>query len=130
MKNLAPSFFVPIGKPESQEDTFATLAAFAGRAAPSLGQRIYSISFRQDGADYVATVGESLHGVRKATTRSRGKAIERTVSVSDPATILAIFPGDPYKVVTDSLPFGNARSAWENPFCSRPTSAVLFSKTG
>jgi len=55
--------------------------------------------------------------------------MELTVSVSIPAMVLAIFPGDPYLVVTDHL-LGNTSigSHLENPFLAgRPRSVVRFS---
>ena len=55
--------------------------------------------------------------------------MELTVSVSIPAMVLAIFPGDPYLVVTDHL-LGNTSvgSHLENPFpAGRPRSVVRFS---
>ena len=45
--------------------------------------------------------------------------------MSDPAVVQAIFPGDPYVVVTDKRPIGTARSKWENPFMAgRPSPAA------
>ena len=46
---------------------------------------------------------------------------------SDFATVLAIFPGVPYRVVIDAPPFGNSRSTWVNPFMAgEPKRTTLF----
>ena len=124
----APSFFVPATSPETQEVMFADLARFAGRPVPGLSERVHSITYIHDGEEWIATVGEPLHGVRYQTTGSKDKKIERGHPVADPAVILAIFPGVPYKVVTNSHPVGNVRSAWENPFfAGQPKSVTCFS---
>ncbi len=42
--------------------------------------------------------------------------------------VLAIFPGTPFKVVTNHRIPGNVRSAWENPFMAgEPKSVAYFS---
>lgn len=89
------------------------LAAACNRPPPLLLQRIFSIVYVHDGVHWTAKVGEQLRG---AKTTNRGGREIRT-PFSDPAIVLAIFPGDPYLVVTNKGPnFGNAKSAWENPF--------------
>lgn len=46
----------------------------------------------------------------------RGEADDVTTRLSDGATVLAIFPGNPYLVVTDAWPMTDRFSGWENPF--------------
>ena len=123
----APAFFVPGATPDTQEYVFAGLAKFANQPVPVPDQRVYSILFDHDQQEWTATVGETLRGIR--LRRVKGGAMELTVSVSIPAMVLAIFPGDPYLVVTDHL-LGNTSvgSHLENPFLAgRPRSVVRFS---
>lgn len=122
-----PSFFVPFAKAEQQESAYAELAAFGGCPIPSPDQRIYSITYAHDGVEWVATVGEQLRGTRRWVTRSKGKKIDHQQPVSDPATVLAIFPGNPHRVVTNHRLAGNLASFWENPFMARPKSVTFFS---
>jgi hypothetical protein len=124
----APAFFLPAATPENQEEMFAELAKWCDRAVPPLAGRIYSITYVHDVAEWTATVGNTLRGVRRRVTRSRGKKIERTELESDPATVLAIFPGEPFMVVTNHGIGGNVGSAWVNPFMAgRPRSVTYFS---
>ena len=123
----APAFFVPGATPDTQEYVFAGLAKFANQPVPVSDPRVYSIVFDHDLLEWTASVGESLRGIR--LRRVKGGAMELTVSVSIPAMVLAIFPGDPYLVVTDDL-LGNTSvgSHLENPFLAgRPRSVVRFS---
>jgi hypothetical protein len=122
----APAFFVPGASPDTQEYVLAGLAKFANQPVPAPNQRVYSIIFEHDEKEWTATVGETLRGIR--LKRVRGRAIELTVSVSVPAMVLAIFPGDPYLVVTDRhLGSKSDGSQWENPFLAgRPRSVVRF----
>lgn len=127
----ARAFFVPPEHPgftlEQQEAAYAEFAAMCHHSVPEPDKRIYSITYRHDGEEWTATVGETLRGVRYKTVRSRGQKIEQRTSVSDLATVLAIFPGDPFFVVTSSRLWGNVRSAWENPFMAgHPTSITYF----
>lgn len=124
----APKFFVPAATPDNQESVYADFARWCGCAVPSPESRIYSITYVHDGEEWTATVGEHLRGIRHRTTRSRGKKIERTQHLSDPAIVLAIFPGVPYMVVTNHRIAGNVGSAWENPFLAgQPKSITYFS---
>ena len=124
----APAFFVPAATPDNVESVYAGFAKWCSRTVPAMDRRIYSITYVHDGEEWTATVGEPLRGIRHRTSRSRGKKIERTVHLSDPAVVLAIFPGDPYMVVTNQRLAGNVGSAWENPFLAgRPESITYFS---
>jgi hypothetical protein len=125
----APAFFVPGATPDDRESVFAGLAKFAAQPVPVIGERVYSITYDHDGEEWMATVGETLRGLRHQRARSKTRTLERPpVSVSDPAVVLAIFPGNPYVVVTDHRFRRNVGSAWENPFyAGRPKSVIHFS---
>lgn len=106
--------FVPEpAKSDKQEEAYAEFARMAGRAIPE--RRIYSITFVHDGEEWMATVGEQLRGIKHRMTRSKRQRLERTTPVSDSAVVLALFPGDPYIVVTDKG-ISQKYSKWENPF--------------
>jgi hypothetical protein len=121
----APPFFVPAATPEGQEFVFVELARLAAQAVPQPSERIYSITYDHDGEEWTATVGESLRGVRRNRRRSKG-SLDREIPLADAALVLAIFPGTPYVVVTDSRPVGRVRS--ENPFIAGvPKSVTRFS---
>jgi hypothetical protein len=124
-----PNFFMPAATLDKVESVYADFARWCGRVVPSPERRIYSITFVHDGEEWTATVGESLKGKRFRTTRSRGMKIEREQSISDPAIVLAIFPGIPYVVVTNHRLGGrNVGSRWENPFfAGEPDSVTFFS---
>jgi hypothetical protein len=120
----APTFFVPDVPAEEQEDSYKEMADFCHRPALPPDQRIYSIVYTHDSVEWTASVGRQLRGTK--TTLKRGR--ELRTPHSDSATVLAIFPGNPYLVVTDKGPhFGNARSQWENPFMvGQPNSVTRF----
>ena len=101
-------FFVPGVPAEEAEQRYSLLAEQSGLPVPPLGERIQSITFHRDGVDWTATVGDRLEGSEKA----EGALLTR----SDPATVRAIFAGDPYMVMTDAEPFGTVESVWGNPF--------------
>ncbi|HEY1077085.1 MAG TPA: hypothetical protein VGE51_10395 [Fontimonas sp.] len=123
----APRFFLPASSTETAEADFATLAAFAKRAVPTLSQRVYSITYLHNGVEWTATVGEALQGIRSAMTRGGNSEFSGGTTVSDPAVVLAIFPGDPYLVVTNHDFVGSTGSRWENPFMAgRPLSVRRF----
>jgi hypothetical protein len=120
----APSFFVPGIPPDCQEDIYAAMAKACGLPLPPLTWRVFSIVYVHDGVEWTATVGERLSGTKTTTKRGR----QYTSAHSDNATVLAIFPGAPYVVLTNKGPyFGNGRSQWENPFSvARPMQITLF----
>jgi hypothetical protein len=110
-------FFVPGVPAEETEQQYAVLAEQCGVPVPPPGERIQSITFHHDQVDWVATVGELLQGSDTEPDRhGRMKAFPATAS--DPATVRAIFSGDPYTVMTDAKPAGTAESAWKNPFAA------------
>jgi hypothetical protein len=118
----APLFFLPEVTPEAQESAYTELANWCRRPAPIPEERVYSITYVHDRDEWTATVGERLRGTSRKRTRS---GAERIDYLTDQATVLAIFPSDPFVVFTNA---GNTRSAWENPFyVGRPKSITYFS---
>ncbi|MDF7774050.1 hypothetical protein P1X14_02225 [Sphingomonas sp. AOB5] len=108
---------------EKQEDAYAELARLAGRSVPPLGQRIYSITYTHNMEVWTATVGEQLRGTATKVSRVHGKKVERIVPLSNPSTIMAIFPGVPFHVWHDGM-----SRTWANPFLTgEPRSITYFS---
>jgi hypothetical protein len=96
-------------------------------AVPFRGERIREIHCTQNGDYWVATVGEKPHGRRVRLRRRKGGNVEVTTPVTDPATVVAIFPGATYYVVTNARPIGPVISNWLNPFIAgRPTAVYRF----
>ena len=126
----APAFFVPRASDDAAEAAYGELARFCGRTALPARERIYSIVYVHDGEEWTATVGRQLSGVKRWTTRSRGRKIDHVEHPTDSATVLAIFPGVPFMVVTDARMVPGIRSYWENPFMvGKPRSIDLFEVT-
>ena len=107
-------FAVPGVKPDSVESEYAALASACGRTVPPPQKRVYSIEFRHNGIDWVATVGKPLSGSRRSG--------QITTPVRDTAVVRAIFSGTPYYVTTD----GDYRSFWESPFMAGQPSKVVY----
>ncbi|WP_292078042.1 hypothetical protein [Brevundimonas sp. UBA7838] len=117
-----PTFFVPLVSEEKHEECYQALAKDAGVAAAPLGKRIYSIKFRHNGEVWTATVGQSLVGTAEKTVRVRGQKVERTLHLSNPAVVMAIYEGYPYIVWHD-----NRSRTWANPFMAgEPFSVTHF----
>jgi hypothetical protein len=131
MQEVPPRFFVPAATPDTQESTYSEFARWCGRSVPPPGERVYSIVFKHDGDVWTATVGETLRGVHNSTHKVRGNKVERSKEIGDTARVLAIFPGDPFMVVTDHRIAGNFGSRWENPFLAgKPQTTTYFSDLG
>lgn len=123
-----PQFFVPATSAQNIDSVYAEFARMCSCAVPHPDRRIYSIIFSHDGERWTATVGETLSGVRTETKRQKGSVVERLQRLSDPAVVLAIFPGVPYMVVTNHGIAGNVGSRWTNPFLAgQPQSVEYFS---
>jgi hypothetical protein len=122
-----PAFFVPKATPENQESIYASFADSREIPIPILPERIYSITFIHNREEWIATVGQALRGSRHKTTRSIGKKVEQIVQLSDPAIVLAIFPGTPFTLFTNHRIDRNVGSVWENPFyVGEPKSVTHF----
>jgi hypothetical protein len=122
-----PQFFVPNTTPEEAERAYANLAEFCRRPAGPANHRVHHIEWTHDGDAWVATIGERLRGERIRTTRRKRGPVTTRKPLSDPAVVLAIFPEEPYIVVTDARPLGESTSHWANPLMAgRPSKIVLF----
>ena len=113
----APVFFVPDRSSDEQEAEYADLAKVCNCLVPPLGKRIYSIQYKHDSVNWIATVGQTLRG-KSLTQRRRGKEkYYQETSHGDPATVLAIFDASPcFMVFTDGGFASRSRTAWANPF--------------
>jgi hypothetical protein len=119
-------FFVPDAEPSGCEATYAALAEVAGVAVPAPGKRIQSITFRQDGIDWVAEVGQSIRGQETERRRRKAGTVGVRECYEDTAIVLAIFPGDPIRIVTDSKPT-DAKPTDAKPTDAKPTDAKPIS---
>ena len=123
------AFFLPrAGDDEQAERLYDALAEFAGCESAPAGQRVASITFDQDGARWVATVGEPLTGRRTSSQLRRGELLERVEELGSPSRVLAIYPGTPFVVVTDAQPITSEPSEWANPFTVTPSGVTLFDR--
>ena len=121
------AFFLPRADDDEQaERLYDALAEFAGCEPAPAGERVRWIAFTQDGAEWVAAVGEELRGRRTTQQLRRGELIERTEELSSPTRVLAIYPGPPFVVVTDAQPITGTASEWANPFTAQPDRVSLF----
>ena len=123
------AFFLPrAGDDEQAERLYDALAEFAGCEPAPPGERVRSITFTYDGAQWTAEVGEELHGVRTTQQLRRGELVERTEQLSSASRVLAVYPGRPFTVVTDAQPITGAPSEWANPFTAEPDQVTLFDR--
>ncbi len=124
------AFFVPrASDAEQAERLYEALAEFAGCEPAPPHERVRSITFTEDGARWVAAVGEELRGERTTRRLRRGELIEQSETLSSPSRVLAVYPGAPFTVVTDAQPITPAPSEWANPFTAEPTEVTLFDRT-
>ena len=117
-------FFIPNTPSENAEVLFVQWAGWCRVAVPPPDERVYEIEWTHDGDNWIATIGRQLRGRRIRRRRRKQGTVDVTQPLSDPATVLAIFPGDPYFVVTDARPVGSVVSEWANPFMAGRPSAV------
>jgi hypothetical protein len=121
------AFFLPRASDDEQaERLYEALAEFAGCEPAPPARRVRSIAFDQDGARWVAEVGEELRGERTTQQLRRGELIERTETLGSTARVLAVYPGTPFVVVTDAQPITGTPSEWANPFSARPDEVSWF----
>lgn len=121
-----PYFFVPVATSKNVEKVYADFAEWCACPVPPLEERIYSITFVHDGEEWTATVGKTLSGKTLPNPRSRSKKPHHARKLRDPATVLAIFAGVPYFVVTNHRLAGSVGSAWENPFLVGNPKRVIY----
>jgi hypothetical protein len=125
------AFFLPrAGDDEQAERLYGALAELAGCEPAPAGERVHSIAFVVDGARWVAEVGEELRGRRTTRQLRRGELVERSEELASPSRVLAIYPGNPFVVVTDAQPITGASSEWANPFTAEPDAVTLFDRPG
>lgn len=118
---------MPKASRDETERIYQELAEWCQRPIPNVDQRIYEIEWEHDGEEWTAIVGEKLRGQRVRVRRRRGRDVETRTPLSDSATVLAIFAGEPYFVVTDARPLGSVVSAWVNPLMAgRPRDVRYF----
>ncbi len=121
------AFFLPRASDDEQaERLYEALAEFAGCEPAPPGRRVRSIAFTEDGAQWVAEVGEELSGLRTTRRLRRGEPIERTETLTSTARVLAVYPGTPFVVVTDAQPITGTPSEWANPFTAQPEEVTPF----
>jgi hypothetical protein len=121
------AFFLPRASDDEQaERLYDALAEFAGCEPAPPGQRVQSIAFTQDGARWVAEVGEELSGQRTTQQLRRGELLEHTETLASSTRVLAVYPGTPFVVVTDAQPITGTPSEWANPFHARPDRVTYF----
>lgn len=123
-------FFVPeADDPEMTEKVYAEFAEACHSVPLPLSDRIYSITWQKSTIEtWTATVGKPLSG-KKKTSRGKGSTYREWFEhLSDPATVLAIFPGQPYMVFTTGGL--STRSYWVNPLMASatPSSVELFTE--
>jgi len=128
-RSMTPHFFVPNSSPDDAENVFTGMARTCGAEVPPVGERVYSITFTHDGQLWTATVGQTLRGEERRIRRRRGQRYESTTQLQDPATVLAIFPGRPFYVLTDASRGTAVMSQWANPFMATPDSITLFDQS-
>ncbi len=122
----APRFFLPNTESDKREEGYKQIADWLQRPIPE--RRVYAITYEHDSDYWTATIGERLKGSRTVRVRPLRLHKERTEKLEDPAMVVAIFPGAPYLVVTDSGVSYGQRSGWENPFLAgNPISVTYFS---
>ena len=121
------AFFVPRASDDERADRlYDAFAEFAGCEPAPPGRRVHSIAFAQDGARWVAEVGQELRGERTTRTLRRNELIERTETLTSTSRVLAVYPGSPFTVVTDAQPITPAPSEWANPFTVDPDEVTYF----
>ena len=122
-----PTFFLPRAADDDQaERLYGALAEFAGCEPAPPGRRVRSVAFTHEGARWVAEVGAELRGERRTSSLRRGELVEHTETLTDPARVLAVYPGTPHSVVTDAQPITGTASQWPNPVPVTPDAVELF----
>lgn len=117
-----PAFFVPMVEPVKQEETYAELAQFIGASAHRPGRRIYSLTWRHDNVEWIATVGETLRGTETKKIGRGRAATYRDVHRGTSDTVLAIYSGVPYLIAHD-----NKSRYWNMPILAgEPSRVVMF----
>jgi hypothetical protein len=118
-----PAFFLPHCPVEHQEGSYAHMAKGCECDVPPIGKRAFSISFEHGGIVWIATVGKNLRGRKSILVKH--KETGRWRDIHDTALVLAIFPGEPYCVVT--YPGSNSHFRGMRIYAI-PTGVALFAE--
>jgi hypothetical protein len=125
-----PSFFVPFARTaDVAEETYRSLAEWCGARVPEdPTDRICAITWVSNREEWTATVGDELRGIVRERIRSTGpyrQMYESVKHLRDNATVLAIFEGSRFKIVTNARPMTEVSSAWDNPLLVDATLYVM-----
>lgn len=114
-----PKFFLlPFADtPAQAEHMYAHFAEVCHRDVPAMAQRIYSITFKHNSEEWIATVGETLEGIAQPIEGRGRQKTETNYPLSDPATVLASFRenliwSSPTRLAGTSAQSGKASSWW------------------
>ncbi|GAB3139663.1 hypothetical protein [Marisediminicola antarctica] len=128
------TFFVPgaadaglpdAGLPDANEAAYRRLAGLAGAVPAAPGRRIRRVAFKVGRESWTAEVGRKMAGTRPEHRRRRGEFTTTTERLSGHATVLAIFEGTPFVIVTDEEQAASALPASES---SPSTNPILVDK--
>lgn len=126
------TFFVPgaadtalpdAGMHDADEAAYRRLAERAGAVPAESGRRIRQVAFRVGRESWTAEVGRKMTGTRPEHRRRKGEFTTTTEKLSGHATVLAIFAGAPFAIVTEEQ---QAASASANPILVDKPSRVAY----
>jgi hypothetical protein len=100
-------FFSSEKREDQLEGMYAQLAGVCGVANPPRNKRVYSISYRHHGADWLVTVGKRR---RETTSHSNWPRDDFAMDTISGEPVTAIFEGDPLHICQEP-----GRSQWANP---------------
>lgn len=111
------------GLPDADEVAYRRLAELAGAVPADPGRRIRQIAFKVGRESWTAEVGRKMAGTRPEHRRRKGEFTTTTERLSGHATVLAIFAGAPFAIVTDEQ---QATSPSANPILVDKPSRVAY----
>ena len=86
---------------DADEAVYRSLAQVAGRIPAAPGRRIRQVAFKVGRESWTAEVGRKMAGTRPEHRRRKGEFTTTTEKLSGHATVLAIFEGTPFAIMTD-----------------------------
>jgi len=86
---------------DADEAVYRSLAQLAGRIPAAPGRRIRQVAFKVGRESWTAEVGRKMAGTRPEHRRRKGEFTTTTEKLSGHATVLAIFEGTPFAIMTD-----------------------------
>ena len=86
---------------DADEAAYRGLAQVAGRVPAAPGRRIRQVAFKVGRESWTAEVGRKMAGTRPEHRRRKGEFTTTTEKLSGHATVLAIFEGTPFAIMTD-----------------------------